>query len=50
MNLFIAPILFNTRGKFRKKEINEDYIIKTKLDVIEFSEDNEEYSEEPSVH
>ena len=31
-----------------KKEINEDYIIKTKLDDIEFSEDNEEYSEEPS--
>ena len=31
-----------------KKEINEDYIIKTKLDDIEFSEDNEEYSEEPA--
>ena len=31
-----------------KKEINEDYIIKTKLDDIEFSEDDEEYSEEPS--
>lgn len=36
------------RENLEKKEINEDYIIKTKLEDTEFSEDNEEYNDESS--
>lgn len=36
------------RENLKKKEINEDYIIKTKLEDTEFSEDNEEYNDESS--